>query len=87
MGGGRAGGQQRPRRGRFDGFDPTDIFGRMFGETAERARAAAAGRPQPQPGADAAATLTLTLERSPPAGRSACGCPRARTSRWRFPAP
>jgi DnaJ-class molecular chaperone len=55
MGGGRAGGagQQPP--------DPSDIFGRMFGDTAQRARG---GQPRakPQPGADAAVTMTLTLE-------------------------
>ncbi len=61
MGGGRAGGQRPGAGGSFDGFDPTDIFGRMFGETAERARRGG-GRAQPQPGADATATLTLTLE-------------------------
>jgi DnaJ-class molecular chaperone len=60
MGGGRAGGQRSG--GGFDGFDPTDIFGRMFGDTAERARRGGGARPQQQPGADASATLTLTLE-------------------------
>ncbi len=56
MGGGRAGGPQP------GGFDASDIFGRMFGETAERARNPGARRAQPQPGADAAVTLQVSLE-------------------------
>jgi DnaJ-class molecular chaperone len=56
MGGGRAAGQQA------GGFDASDIFGRMFGDTAERARNPGQRRAQPQPGADAAVTLTVTLE-------------------------
>jgi DnaJ-class molecular chaperone len=45
------------------GFDPSDIFGRMFGEQAERARGGPRQqRAQVQPGADAAVTMTLTLE-------------------------
>jgi DnaJ-class molecular chaperone len=56
MGGGRAGAQQA------GGFDASDIFGRMFGETAERARNPGQQRAQPKPGADAAVTLTVTLE-------------------------
>jgi DnaJ-class molecular chaperone len=55
MGGGRAGGPQ-------GGFDPSDVFGRMFGETAERARNPGAKRAQPQRGADAAVTMSVTLE-------------------------
>jgi DnaJ-class molecular chaperone len=43
------------------GFDPSDIFGRMFSETSDRARGARP-KPQPQAGADAALTLTLTVE-------------------------
>jgi DnaJ-class molecular chaperone len=66
MGGGRAGGARPGASGGsdspFGGFDASDIFGRMFGETAERARNPGAGRARPQPGADAAVTLTLTLE-------------------------
>ncbi len=57
MGGGRstAGGPQ--------GFDPQDIFGRMFAEQAERSRGGGGRqRAEPQPGADAAVTLKLTLE-------------------------
>jgi DnaJ-class molecular chaperone len=61
MGGGRAG-SARTGGGFEQGFDAADIFGRMFGETAERARNPGAGRARPQPGADAAVTLTLTLE-------------------------
>lgn len=53
MGGGRA--QQGA------GFDPSDIFGRMFGETADRARGQRQ-KPQPQPGADTNVTMTLTIE-------------------------
>ena len=52
MGGGRAS---------QGGGDPSDIFGRMFGETAERA-----GNPgrkaQPKPGADVSVTMSLSLE-------------------------
>jgi DnaJ-class molecular chaperone len=45
------------------GFDPSDIFGRMFGDQAERARGGQRQqRQQPQPGADASVTMTLTLE-------------------------
>lgn len=45
------------------GFDPTDIFGRMFGEQAERARGGPRQqKAQPQPGADASVTMTVTLE-------------------------
>jgi DnaJ-class molecular chaperone len=43
------------------GFDGADIFGRMFNETAQRARGPQQ-RPQPQPGADAQVSLSLTLE-------------------------
>jgi DnaJ-class molecular chaperone len=55
MGGGRAGGA-----GAGQG-DPSDIFGRMFGETAQRARGAQQ-RAKPQPGADANVTMVITLE-------------------------
>jgi DnaJ-class molecular chaperone len=51
MGGGRAGGAG----------DPSDIFGRMFGETAQRARGTQQ-RAKPQPGADANVTMNVTLE-------------------------
>jgi DnaJ-class molecular chaperone len=45
------------------GFDASDIFGRMFGEQAERARGGPRQqRAQQQPGADAAVTMMLTLE-------------------------
>jgi DnaJ-class molecular chaperone len=57
MGGGRAGGF-----GGAGGFDASDIFGRMFGEQADRARGGTRQRPQPQPGADAAVVMSLTLE-------------------------
>jgi DnaJ-class molecular chaperone len=51
------------QRGPQPGFDPSDIFGRMFSEQAERARGGPRPRQQqPQPGADAAVTMTLTLE-------------------------
>ncbi|MGL4637642.1 MAG: DnaJ C-terminal domain-containing protein [Beijerinckiaceae bacterium] len=53
MGGGPAGGQ--------GGFDGSDIFGRMFNETAQRSRGQQQ-RPQPQPGVDAQVNLSLTLE-------------------------
>jgi DnaJ-class molecular chaperone len=43
------------------GFDASDIFGRMFNETAQRSRGPQA-RPQPQAGADAQVNLSLTLE-------------------------
>jgi DnaJ-class molecular chaperone len=58
-GGGRAAGG-----GGAGGFDPSDIFGRMFGEQAERARGGPRQqqRPQAQPGADAIVTMTVTLE-------------------------
>jgi DnaJ-class molecular chaperone len=58
------GGQRPPGNGPFGGgFDPSDIFGRMFGEQAERARGGPRQRqPEPQPGADAAVTMSLTLE-------------------------
>lgn len=62
MGGGRAGGARPGADQGFGGFDASDIFGRMFGETAERARNPGAARARPQPGADAAATMHLTLE-------------------------
>jgi len=59
MGGGRAG---AARSGGFEQtFDGADIFGRMFGETAERARQGSA-KPRAQPGADAAVTMSVTLE-------------------------
>jgi DnaJ-class molecular chaperone len=58
MGGGRTGGPQ-PGAG---GFDANDIFGRMFGDTAERARSPGQRRAQPQPGADANVTMQVTLE-------------------------
>jgi DnaJ-class molecular chaperone len=56
MGGGRAGGNAGQGFG-----DASDIFGRMFGETAQRARG---GQQQakPQPGADANVTMNVTLE-------------------------
>ncbi len=44
------------------GFDPSDIFGRMFADQAERARGAGRRQTAPQPGADAAVTMDLTLE-------------------------
>jgi DnaJ-class molecular chaperone len=44
------------------GFDASDIFGRMFGDTSERARGAQRKPPQPQKGAEAQATMTVTLE-------------------------
>ncbi len=43
------------------GFDASDIFGRMFNETAQRSRGPQP-RPQPQAGADAQVSLSLTLE-------------------------
>jgi DnaJ-class molecular chaperone len=43
------------------GFDASDIFGRMFNDTAQRSRGPQA-RPQPQPGADAQVNLSVTLE-------------------------
>jgi DnaJ-class molecular chaperone len=58
MGGGKAGGPQ-PGPG---GFDASDIFGRMFGETAERSRNPGAQRARAQPGADANVTMSVTLE-------------------------
>jgi DnaJ-class molecular chaperone len=58
MGGGKAGGPQ-PGPG---GFDGSDIFGRMFGETAERSRNPGAQRARAQPGADANVTMSVTLE-------------------------
>jgi DnaJ-class molecular chaperone len=55
MGGGMGGGA--------GGFDPNDIFGRMFNETAQRARnPGQQRRAAPQKGADANVTLTVTLE-------------------------
>jgi DnaJ-class molecular chaperone len=57
MGGGR---QAGPQPGA--GFDASDIFGRMFGDTAERARNPGARRAPPQKGADAAVTMFVTLE-------------------------
>jgi DnaJ-class molecular chaperone len=59
MGGGRAGNSGSPGG---QGADPSDIFGRMFGEQAERARGGPRQRPQPQPGADAAVTMAVSLE-------------------------
>ncbi len=56
MGGGRPAGQQA------GGFDPSDVFGRMFGDTAERARNPGAQRARAQPGADASVTMSVTLE-------------------------
>jgi len=61
MGGGRAAGP-RPGEGGPGGFDAGDIFGRMFGDTAERSRNPGAGRARTQPGADAAVIMTVTLE-------------------------
>ncbi len=55
MGGGRAGASPQGAP------DASDIFGRMFGDTAQRARGEPQ-RPKPQPGADATVTMTLTLE-------------------------
>jgi DnaJ-class molecular chaperone len=55
MGGGRA------NQSGQAGGDPSDIFGRMFGDTAQRAR----GEPQrakPKQGADANVTMAVTLE-------------------------
>jgi DnaJ-class molecular chaperone len=55
MGGGMGGGA--------GGFDPNDIFGRMFSEATQRARnPGQQRRAAPQKGADANVTLTLTLE-------------------------
>ncbi|MGL5136184.1 MAG: DnaJ C-terminal domain-containing protein [Beijerinckiaceae bacterium] len=49
--------------GSTGGFDPNDIFGRMFNETAQKARnPGQQRRAAPPKGADATATLTLTLE-------------------------
>ena len=44
------------------GFDASDVFGRMFGETAQRAKGGGSNRPQPQPGVDASVSMVLTLE-------------------------
>jgi DnaJ-class molecular chaperone len=45
------------------GFDPGDIFGRMFNETAQRSRnPGQQRRAAPQKGADANVTMTVTLE-------------------------
>jgi DnaJ-class molecular chaperone len=55
MGGGRAGSAGGTG-------DASDIFGRMFGETAQRARGAGQQRAKPQPGADANVTMLITLE-------------------------
>jgi DnaJ-class molecular chaperone len=60
MGGARPGGPGGPGGG--GGFDASDIFGRMFGEQADRARGGPRQKPPPQPGADAAVTMSLTLE-------------------------
>jgi DnaJ-class molecular chaperone len=63
MGGGFGGPRGGPGGAGAGGFDPSDIFGRMFGEQAERARGGQRQqRAQPQPGADATVTMTLTLE-------------------------
>jgi DnaJ-class molecular chaperone len=63
MGGGFGGGRGGPGGPGPGGFDASDIFGRMFGEQAERARGGPRQqRAQPQPGADVAVTMTLTLE-------------------------
>jgi len=57
MGGGRQRGPQADVN-----FDASDIFGRMFGDTSERARNPGARRAPPQKGADAAVTMQVTLE-------------------------
>jgi DnaJ-class molecular chaperone len=60
MGAGMGG--RRAPGGNAGGFDASDIFGRMFGDTSERARGATRKPPPPQKGAEAQATMTLTLE-------------------------
>jgi DnaJ-class molecular chaperone len=60
MGGGGRGGFAGGFGGGAAGIDPTDIFGRMFADQAERS--GPRQRPQAQRGADAPATMTLTLE-------------------------
>ena len=55
-------GGRRPSGAGAGGPDPSDIFGRMFGDTSERARGAQRKAPPPQRGAEAHATMTLTLE-------------------------
>ncbi len=63
--GASAGGRRPPGAGQgpgAGGFDASDIFGRMFGDTSERARGAQRKPAPPQKGAEAQATMTLTLE-------------------------
>jgi DnaJ-class molecular chaperone len=63
MGGGRGGPGAGHGPGPGAGFDPQDIFGRMFEEQANRSRGGQRQRPQQQQaGADATASMALTLE-------------------------